>query len=76
MKENSKAAKKLLSAYSIEEILEAVQYAKQMYIKEGKNPRQFIPNLQAVSNSIASWRGALKELKEKEKKTEVGYGYF
>jgi len=73
---NSKAAKKLLAVFTIDEIIEAVKYGKEMYIKEGKNPKQFIPNLEAVVNSIDTWRSLLKEKQEKQEKKEAGYGYF
>jgi hypothetical protein len=75
---NSGVAKKLLKTYTIDEIMEAVRYGKEQYIKEKKDPRQWIRHLQAVSNSIESWRGALKEQKEQQEKQqkEAGYGYF
>jgi hypothetical protein len=77
VKQMGKAASELLSAYTIDEIIEAVRYGKQKYIKEGEDPRQMIPHLQAVVNSISSWRGALQAQKEKEQKKEgSGFGYF
>jgi len=73
---NSKAARDLLKVYTIDEIMEAVRYGKEQYIKDKKDPRQMMRNLHAVSNSIESWRGALNEQKEKQEKKEAGYGYF
>ena len=73
---NSGIAKKLLLSYTIDEIMEAVRYGKEQYIKDKKDPRQWIRNLQAVSNSIESWRGALKAQQEKQQKQEArNYGW-
>jgi hypothetical protein len=78
VRKNSKVAKELLSSYTIEEIMEAVKYGKEKYIKEGEDPRHMIPHLQAVSNSIEAWRGALKAQKEQQEKVKQGgmnYGW-
>jgi hypothetical protein len=76
VKQMGKAASELLSVYTIDEIIEAVKYGKQKYIKEGEDPRHMIPHLQSVVKLISSWRGALKTEQEKKEKKEAGYGYF
>ena len=78
---NGDFAQKLLAHFTEDEIIEAVRYGKQMYIKEGKDPIIFIPHMRSVEKSIGKWRSALKAQKEKqenqpEPKKEAGYGYF
>jgi len=82
---NGDFAQRLLAHFTEDEIIEAVRYGKQMYIKEGKDPIIFIPHMRSVEKSISKWRSALKvqkekqekqEQQEKQPKKEAGYGYF
>jgi len=71
---NVKPAKELLQTYTIDEIIEAVEYGKRKYEKENRDPKTFITNLQAVLNSIVRWRGSVKEeIETKEKNKRGGY---
>jgi hypothetical protein len=72
---NVKSAKELLQTYTIDEILEAVEYGKRKYEKENRDPKTFITNLQAVLNSIVRWRGGVKEEKKIQEKNKKG-GYI
>jgi hypothetical protein len=74
IKLNVKPAKELLQTYTVDEILEAVEYGKRKYEKENRDPKTFITNLQAVINSIVRWRGGINEEKEIQEKNKKG-GY-
>jgi len=71
---NVKPAKELLQTYTIDEIIEAVEYGKRKYKKENRDSKVFITNLQAVLNSVVRWRGGVKEeIEMKEKNKKGGY---
>jgi len=65
IKANIKPAGTLLADYSIDAIIEAVDFAKKMIAKEKKFPQQYIPNLATVVKNIHVWR-SLMRLNEKE----------
>jgi len=65
IKANIRPAGVLLQDYSIDAIIEAVEFAKKMIAREKKFPQQYIPNLATVVKNIHVWR-SLMRLNEKE----------